>query len=130
MNHSTKNEQFVTQTETHILTQTLHTLELKIKTKIINFTLLFFTDRFVLEGPDVTQELRTDLEKLNTLLNITDEMAGTFTNNLFSLEYDQLNESQKQVLDLTSNILQKIRNTDSITKSVFQSTQPIIPRSQ
>ena len=121
---------FVTQKETHILTQILHALDLKIKTKIINSTMPFFTDRFVLEGPDVTQELWTDLEKLNTLLNITDEIAGTFTNNLFSLEYDQLNESQKQVFDLTSKILQKIRNTDSITKSLFPSTQPVIPRSQ
>ena len=48
---------FVTQKETHILTQILHALDLKIKTKIINSTMPFFTDRFVLEGPDVTQEL-------------------------------------------------------------------------
>ena len=92
--------------------------------KITKFQLFLFTDRIVVEGTDVTPELHSDLQKLNVLMNITDDVAGKYVNDLLSLEYKWLNDSQKEVFDL----IKQMWETNTFIKALFPSQPNRIPK--
>ena len=56
-------------------------------------------------------------------MNIRDDVAGKYVNDLLSLEYKQLNDSQKQVFDLIKQMLPKIWETDFCENIIANSTQ-------
>ena len=59
-----------------------------------------------------------------------DDVAGKYVNDLLSLEYKWLNDSQKEVFDLIKQMLPKIWETNTFMKALFPSQPNRIPKSE
>ena len=86
---------------------------------------LIFVDHFVLDGPDITPELRKDITKLNVFMNISMDMADSYAGDLMSLDYTRLNKTQKELYTHVQKMLPKIRAHENLIKYLVHTPSKI-----
>ena len=69
---------------------------------------LIFADCFVLEGPEITPELKKDIAQMNAFMNISIDISDTYAGDLMSLDYTKLNNVQKELYKKLKDMLPKI----------------------
>ena len=89
---------------------------------------LIFVDRFVLDGPDITPELRKELTKLNVFMYISTDMADSYAGDLMSLDYTRLNNAQKELYTHVQKMLPKIRAHENLIKYIIHNPSKIIKK--
>ena len=89
---------------------------------------LIFVDHFVLDGPDITPELRKDITKLNVFMYISTDMADSYAGDLMSLDYTRLNNAQKELYTHVQKMLPKIRAHENLIKYIIHNPSKIIKK--